>query len=180
MRKKVEDAEAKVEDFRAKANLLVGTDKDDAVGAAARRSQRATCRRAGAKIRRRGQGKTDPREAPPASRSNCPIFSNSELIRRLAEKRVTLRAQLAEQSSTLLADDPRIKELRAQIIVSTARYGPRRIPSRVGSKTRPASGARVDLQIASLELLKNQAASTNGQDVQLRALERTRNRSASA
>src|SRR5881394_2094215 len=40
---------------------------------------------------------------------------NSELIRRLNEQRVTLRAQLAEQSSTLLDNHPRIKELRAQI-----------------------------------------------------------------
>ena len=36
-------------------------------------------------------------------------------MRRLSEQRVTLRAQLAEQSSTLLDQHPRIKELRAQI-----------------------------------------------------------------
>src|SRR5205807_6140501 len=41
-------------------------------------------------------------------------FLNSELIRRLSEQRVTLRAQLAEQSSTLLDGHPRIKELKAQ------------------------------------------------------------------
>ena len=40
---------------------------------------------------------------------------NSELIRSLNEQRVTLRAQLAEQSSTLLDAHPRIKELKAQI-----------------------------------------------------------------
>ena len=40
---------------------------------------------------------------------------NSELMRRLSEQRVTLRAQLAEQSSTLLDDHPRIKELKAQL-----------------------------------------------------------------
>jgi len=42
-------------------------------------------------------------------------FSNSELTRRLSEQRVTLRAQLAEQSSTLLDNHPRIKELKAQL-----------------------------------------------------------------
>ena len=36
-------------------------------------------------------------------------------MRRLTEQRVTLAAQLAEQSSTLLDRHPRIKELRAQI-----------------------------------------------------------------
>src|SRR6185503_2777706 len=40
---------------------------------------------------------------------------DSELIRRLAEQRGTLMAQLAEQSSTLLDQHPRIKELKAQI-----------------------------------------------------------------
>ena len=52
-------------------------------------------------------------------KSGQPIESsdvlNSELIRRLTEQRITLRAQLAEQSSTLLDNHPRIKELRAQI-----------------------------------------------------------------
>ncbi len=52
-------------------------------------------------------------------KSGQPIESadiiNSELIRRLSEQRVTLRAQLAEQSSTLLDNHPRIKELKAQI-----------------------------------------------------------------
>jgi succinoglycan biosynthesis transport protein ExoP len=52
-------------------------------------------------------------------RSGGPLESseilNSELIRRLSEQRVTLRAQLAEQSSTLLNNHPRIKELKAQI-----------------------------------------------------------------
>jgi polysaccharide biosynthesis transport protein len=52
-------------------------------------------------------------------RSGGPIESsdilNSELLRRLTEQRITLQAQLAEQSSTLLDDHPRIKELKAQI-----------------------------------------------------------------
>ena len=51
----------------------------------------------------------------PARRWNSSDVANSELIRRLSEQRVTLRAQLAEQSSTLLPQHPRIKEMRAQI-----------------------------------------------------------------
>src|SRR5260221_11961167 len=39
---------------------------------------------------------------------------NSELIRRLSEQRVTLRGQLAEQSATVLDNQPRIKELKGQ------------------------------------------------------------------
>ena len=43
---------------------------------------------------------------------------NSELVRRLSEQRVTLRAQLAEQSTSLGDRHPRIKELKAQIAAS--------------------------------------------------------------
>ena len=99
---------------------------------------------------------------------------NSELIRRLSEQRVTLRAQLAEQSSTLLDGHPRIKELKAQIERSrspASRGGRASFPAR--STMTPASPARrVEGLSASLDQLKKQAGSTNGQDVQLRALER--------
>ena len=115
MRQKVEEAEAKVEDFRAKANLLVGTNNttlsaqplgDVNAQLAAARAQKADAEAKAKMIR-------------DMLRSGQPIESsdilNSELIRRLAEQRVTLRAQLAEQSSTLLDDHPRIIELKAQI-----------------------------------------------------------------
>ncbi len=98
---------------------------------------------------------------------------NSELMRRLSEQRVTLRAQLAEQSSTLLGNHPRIKELKAQLgdLDNQIRDEAAKISRSLESDSRIASG-RVDGLITSLEQLKKQATSTNGQDVQLRALER--------
>jgi Mrp family chromosome partitioning ATPase len=98
---------------------------------------------------------------------------NSELMRRLSEQRVTLRAQLAEQSSTLLGNHPRIKELKAQLgdLDNQIRDEAAKISRSLESDARIASG-RVDGLTASLEQLKKQATSTNGQDVQLRALER--------
>ncbi len=52
-------------------------------------------------------------------RSGKPIESadiaNTESMRRLIEQRNALRSQLAEQSTTLLDQHPRIKELKAQI-----------------------------------------------------------------
>jgi Mrp family chromosome partitioning ATPase len=94
-------------------------------------------------------------------------------MRRLSEQRVTLRAQLAEQSSTLLGNHPRIKELKAQLgdLENQIRDEAAKISRSLESDARIASG-RVDGLIASLEQLKKQATSTNGQDVQLRALER--------
>jgi len=98
---------------------------------------------------------------------------NSELTRRLSEQRVTLRAQLAEQSSTLLDGHPRIKELKAQLadLDRQLREEASKISRSLDNDARIAGG-RVEGLSASLEQLKKQATSTNGQDVQLRALER--------
>src|SRR5204863_7376958 len=100
-------------------------------------------------------------------------ITNSELLRRLTEQRVTLRAQLAEQSSTLLDQHPRIKELRAQVadLERQIRSEGDRLMRTLENDAKLA-GARVEALTASLDQLKNQAASTNGQDVQLRAFER--------
>ena len=98
---------------------------------------------------------------------------NSELIRRLSEQRATLRAQLAEQSSTLLDGHPRIKELKAQLgdLDRQVRDEASKVSRSLDNDARIAGG-RVDSLSASLDQLKKLATSTNGQDVQLRALER--------
>jgi succinoglycan biosynthesis transport protein ExoP len=98
---------------------------------------------------------------------------NSELLRRLSEQRVTLRAQLAEQSSTLLGQHPRIKELRAQIadLEGQMRGEADRLARSLENDAKVAS-AKVEALSTGLDQLKRQAASTNEQDVQLRALER--------
>ena len=115
LRKKVVEAESKVEAYRAKSGLLVGNNNttlsaqqlgDMNAQLAASRAQKADAEAKARLIRE-------------MLKSGQPIESsdvlNSELIRRLSEQRVTLRAQLAEQSSTLLDNHPRIKELQAQI-----------------------------------------------------------------
>ncbi len=173
MRKNVEQAEAKVEDFRAKANLLIGINNTtlsaqqlgDLNGAlAAARTQKADAETKAKMIR-------------DMLRSGQPIDSsdilNSELIRRLAEQRVTLRAQLAEQSATLLNGHPRIIELRAQIadLDNQIRVEAATL-ARSFENDAKLAGARLNSLTASLDQLKSQAASTNGQDVQLRALQR--------
>ncbi len=173
MRKNVEEAEAKVEDFRAKTNLLIGTNNttlsaqqlgDLNAQLAAARAQKADAEAKAKMIH-------------DMLRSGQPIESsdilNSELIRRLAEQRVTLRAQLAEQSATLLDNHPRIIELKAQIAdLNNQIRAEAEIIARSFENDAKLAGARVDALTASLDQLKNQAATTNGHDVQLRALER--------
>ena len=98
---------------------------------------------------------------------------NSELIRRLAEQGATLRAQLAEQSSTLLGNHPRIKELKAQItdLDTQIRREAEKLVRAFENDARIA-GARLETLTASLDQLKVQAAASGEQDIQLRALER--------
>ncbi len=173
LRQRVAEAEAKAEEFRGKNNLFVGTNNttlsnqqlgefNSQLGSA--RGQKADAETRARLIRdmlRRGE---------PIESSDV---ANSELIRRLSEQRVTLRAQLAEQSSTLLDGHPRIKELKAQIAdLDHQITGEAEKLIRSLENDARIAGARVEALSANLDQLKRQAASTNGEDVQLRALDR--------
>jgi uncharacterized protein involved in exopolysaccharide biosynthesis len=173
LRHKVVEAEAKAEDFRSRTNLLVGTNNTSLSGQQLGEfnSQLATARA------QKADAETRVRIIRDMLRKGEPIDAsdvvNSELIRRLSEQRVTLRAQLAEQSSTLLDGHPRIKELKAQIgdLDRQIRGEAERLVRALENDARIAGG-RVDALGANLDTLKRQAASTNEEDVQFRALER--------
>jgi uncharacterized protein involved in exopolysaccharide biosynthesis len=173
LRHKVSDAESRVEDFRSKSSLFIGTNNtslsNQQMGEFNTQLNNARALKSDAESKARliremlQTGK--PIEASEVL--------NSELMRRLSEQRVTLRAQLAEQSSTLLDNHPRIKELRAQLndLDRQIRDEAGKISRSLDNDARIAGG-RVEGLSASLEQLKRQASSSNGQDVQLRALER--------
>jgi succinoglycan biosynthesis transport protein ExoP len=173
LRQKVSDAESRVEDFRSKSSLFVGTNNttlsNQQMGEINTQLNNARALRSDADSKAR--------LIREMLQSGKPIEAsevlNSELMRRLSEQRVTLRAQLAEQSSTLLDNHPRIKELRAQLsdLERQIRDEASKISRSLDNDARIAGG-RVEGLSASLEQLKKQASSSNGQDVQLRALER--------
>jgi succinoglycan biosynthesis transport protein ExoP len=173
LRKRVAEAESRVEDFRSKSSLFVGTNNttlsNQQMGELNTQLNNARALKSDAESKAR--------LIREMLQSGKPIEAsevlNSELIRRLSEQRVTLRAQLAEQSSTLLDGHPRIKELRAQLadLDRQLREEASKLSRSLDNDARIAGG-RVDGLSASLEQLKKQATSTNGQDVQLRALER--------
>ena len=173
LRKKVAEAESRVEDFRSKSSLFVGTNNttlsNQQMGEINTQLNNARALKSDAESKAR--------LIREMLQSGKPIEAsevlNSELIRRLSEQRVTLRAQLAEQSSTLLDGHPRIKELKAQLadLDRQMREEAGKVSRSLENDARIAGG-RVEGLSASLEQLKKQASSTNGQDVQLRALER--------
>src|SRR6202790_1700109 len=173
LRKKVGEAESRVEDFRSKSSLFVGTNNttlsNQQMGELNTQLNNARALKSDAESKAR--------LIREMLQSGKPIEAsevlNSELTRRLSEQRVTLRAQLAEQSSTLLDGHPRIKELKAQLadLDRQLREEASKISRSLDNDARIAGG-RVEGLSASLEQLKKQATSTNGNDVQLRALER--------
>jgi uncharacterized protein involved in exopolysaccharide biosynthesis/Mrp family chromosome partitioning ATPase len=173
LRKKVAEAESRVEDFRSKSSLFVGTNNttlsNQQMGELNTQLNNARALKSDAESKAR--------LIREMLQSGKPIEAsevlNSELTRRLAEQRVTLRAQLAEQSSTLLDGHPRIKELKAQLadLDRQLREEASKVSRSLDNDSRIAGG-RVEGLSASLEQLKKQATSTNGNDVQLRALER--------
>ena len=173
LRKKVAEAESRVEDFRSKSSLFIGTNNttlsNQQMGEINTQLNNARALKSDAESKAR--------LIKQMLQSGRPIEAsevlNSELIRRLSEQRVTLRAQLAEQSSTLLGGHPRIKELKAQLadLDRQLREEAGKISRSLENDARIANG-RVEGLISSLDQLKKQASSHNGQDVKLRALER--------
>jgi len=173
LRKKVSEAESRVEDFRSKSSLFVGTNNttlsNQQMGEVNTQLNNARALRADAEAKAR--------LIREMLKSGKPIESsevlNSESLRRPNEQRVALRAQLAEQSSTLLGNHPRIKELKAQLadLDNQIRDEAAKIARSLENDVR-MTGSRVEELSANLDQLKKQATATNGQDVQLRALER--------
>jgi uncharacterized protein involved in exopolysaccharide biosynthesis/Mrp family chromosome partitioning ATPase len=173
LRRKVSEAESRVEDFRSKSSLFVGTNNttlsNQQMGEINTQLNNARALKSDLESKAR-LIKEMLQSGRPIEASE--VF-NSDSIRRMSEQQVTLRAQLAEQSSTLLDGHPRIKELKAQLgdINRQLREEASKISRSFENDARLAGG-RVDGLTASLDQLKKQASSNNGQDVQLRALER--------
>jgi len=173
LRTKVADAEAKVDDYRAKANLFAGSNNTSLPTQQLTEinSQISAARGQKADLEARA------RQLRELVRSGKPIessdISNSESMRRLIELRNQLRSQLAEQSTTLLDQHPRIKELKAQIaeVEREIRSEGERLARQLDNDAKVA-GDRLETLTASINTVKKLVSQTNTQDVQLRALER--------
>ncbi|MGL4728806.1 MAG: GumC family protein [Bosea sp. (in: a-proteobacteria)] len=173
LRKKVAEAEAKVEEYRGKAGLQMGANNTlvtsqqlaDLSGqlAAARTSQ--------------ADAQAKARLIKDAIREGrmfeIPDVANNELVRRLIEQRINLRAQLALESRTLLPAHPRIKELTAQLndLEGQIRSAAERTVRGLENEARIA-GSRVETLTIAIEAQRKAVGEANEAEVQLRALER--------
>ncbi len=173
LRQSVSEAEARVEQYRATTNLMIGTNNttlsSQQLGDVNAQVASARALKADAESKARVIRDALKRGAA----TEVSEVMNSDILRRLSEQLVTLRAQLAEQSSTLLDQHPRIKELRAQIadLSRQIRSEAERLAIAFENDAKSAAD-RLQSLSAMLDQLKTAAASTNEQDVKLRALDR--------
>lgn len=172
--KRVKDAEARVASFRAQSDLLVG--QNNSVLATQQLSElsselsrvRATRSAAEATAQR-------VREALESGGSldAMPEVLSSGLIQRLRERQIQLRNDIADLSTTLLPNHPRIKALNSQLADLNAQIRTQ-AEKVVGGLVNEASNTdwRERQLIADLNTLKAESARASEQEVELRALER--------
>jgi uncharacterized protein involved in exopolysaccharide biosynthesis len=173
LRKRVAEADARVEAFRSANGLFSGPNNtsinsqqlaDLSTQLSQARSQQADAQAKAGLIRDAiKQGRT----------FEIPDVANNELVRRLIEQRVTLRAQIAAESRSLLPGHPRIQELTAQLndLEGQLRAAAERTVRTLENEAKIA-GQRVESFQAALDGQKKNVSNSNDSEVQLRALER--------
>jgi uncharacterized protein involved in exopolysaccharide biosynthesis/Mrp family chromosome partitioning ATPase len=168
------DAEARAEGFRAKTGLYVGANNTPITNQqlAEINTQLSNARTAQADAQAKARIIRD--MIRQGRIGDVPDVANNELIRRISEQRVSLRAQLALESRTLLPGHPRMKELNAQLadLESELRKAAEKTIRTLENDARIAGG-RVDNLQQYLEQQKKVAGSQSADEVQLRDYERT-------
>ena len=173
LRQRVTEAEAKVEAFRARTGLFAGPNNATFNGQQLSDLNTQLSRARAAQADSQAKARLI-REALKAGRAiEIPDVANNELIRRVVEQRINLRAQLALELRTLLPAHPRIKELNAQVsdLEGQIRSAAERTVRTLENDARIA-GSRVESLQAAVDSQKSVVADANENEVQLRALER--------
>jgi len=172
--KRVKDAEAKVANYRASADLLVG--QNDSPIATQQlseisselsrvRANRAASEAKAASIRRALE--------TGASLDTLPDIVSSGLMQRLRERQIQLNAQIADLSTSLLDGHPRIRALRSQLadLNQQIRAEGRKILASLENEASVAKMREAELT-QEMNTMKAQAARAGDQEVELRALQR--------
>ncbi len=173
LRGKLSEASAQVEEFRSSSGLLAGTNNMTITGQqlAELNSELSKARTSQADAQAKASLIRD--MIKKGRISEVPDVANNDLVRRIAEQRVTLRAQLASELRTLLPGHPRIKELNAQIadLDSALRAAGEQTVRALENEARIA-GDRVTNLESVLSQQKKTASVANTDEVHLRELER--------
>lgn len=174
LRAKVRQAEAKVANFRAESDILVG--QDDAPLATQQLSELSTELSRVRASRSSAEAKAIAVEAAlknGVALDTMPDVLESALIQRLRERQVELKADIADLSTTLLDNHPRIKALRSQLVDLDRQINAeaRRLLKSFKTQAETARIREREL-VADLNKLKVESARAGEEQVELRALER--------
>lgn len=172
LRTRAADAESKADAYRSRSGLLLGTNNTtiSAQQLADVNTQLAQARTAEADAQAKAKLL---REMIRQGRiSEVPDVANNELIRRISEQRVSLRAEVALQSRTLLPGHPRMQELNAQLqdIDSQLRIAAEKAVRTLENDAHIAAG-RVENLTAALEVQKTTASLAGADQVHLTTLD---------
>ncbi len=174
LRERVKQAEARVADFRGKSDLLVG--QNNSVLATQQLSElsselsRVRAARSAAEANAEAV-RSALRQG--AALDTMPEVLQSGLIQRLREREADLRGQIAELSTTLLGNHPRIRALNSQAadLDAQIRAEGRKVLAGVEAEARVAR-SREESLVADLNRLKAASARADTDLVELRAYER--------
>ena len=173
LKTRISDAEERVEAFRVKQGLLVGSNNTtiSAQHLGDLNNQLSLSRTVHADAQAKAKVLRD------MLRQNrigdIPDVANNALIRNISERRVSLRAQLALELRTLLPGHPRIKELQAQLadLDHEWRTAAESTARTLENEARIA-GSRVENLTRALDEQKKVAGAASADEVRLHELER--------
>ena len=174
LRERVKAAETKVADFRAQSDLMIG--QNNAALATQQLSEMSTelsrVRAARATAEANAQSLRDAINGG-GSLDSMPNVMSSPLIQRLRERQVQLNTDIADLSTTLLDNHPRIKSLRSQLadLDAQIRSEARNILRGLETEAQTAK-LRESKLVANLNNVKAESARVGDKEVELRALER--------
>lgn len=174
---RVKEAEAKVANFRAQSDLLIG--QNNSVLATQQLSELSTEL---SRVRaNRGAAEANAASVRAvldsgASLDSLPEVLSSQLIQRLRERQVQLKADIADLSTTLLDNHPRIRALRSQLsdLDRQIRNEAENVLKGLAAEANAAK-LREQQLVADLNGLKAESARAGEEEVELRALEREAN-----
>ncbi|RRI00937.1 chain-length determining protein [Mesorhizobium tamadayense] len=177
LQNRVKEAEAKVADYRAQSDLLMGG--NNSVLATQQLSELSTELSRVRANRSAAEATADSvRKALQngGALDSMPEVLSSELIQRLLERQVELRTNIADLSTTLLDNHPRIRALKSQLadLNGQIRNEAQKILKGLATAAQTAK-AREDQLVAEVNTLKAASARAGEQQVELDALQRDAN-----
>jgi uncharacterized protein involved in exopolysaccharide biosynthesis/Mrp family chromosome partitioning ATPase len=172
--RRVKEAEARVAAFRSQSDLLVG--QNNSVLATQQLSELSTELSRVRANRAAAEATAQAVRAALDSGGSLDAFPevlSSSLIQRLRERQVQLQADIADLSTTLLDNHPRIRALRSQLadLDRQIRQEAENVLKGLSAEAKTAQ-AREQQLIADLNTLKAESSRAGEEEVELRALER--------